>query len=343
MEKDKSMKNTFIITHKKKQFVTKHYYPLSKEECNLIRENFFNKPNFGEVISEIKNLYYKQSKKISKIYSYYFYELAADCKLLGCKWSIKEFIESDDLLRFAVGKIRNNTKFFGISTDMISSIKTVFRLSPSGTAGKLSNFPYKTASMILNSYMINNNYYDFSCGWGVRLTSALSKNINYFGTDPNTSLVTSLLELSDAFKQYTSTTSKVDIRNQGSEVFVKEWENTIGLAFSSPPYFTLEEYSLSNPEGQSTYLFSSYEVWLEKYMLETLKNIENYLVDDGYLALNIKNMKDYLLYDDVKKLISSLNFDYIEDINLENINRVILKNNNKTTDENIMIYRRRKR
>ena len=77
----------------------------------------------------------------------------------------------------------------------IKNIKTVLRLSPSGTAAKVSNFPYKTMLDVFEKYNTNNNYYDFSCGWGIRLLSALANSINYFGTDPNNELVPKLKEI----------------------------------------------------------------------------------------------------------------------------------------------------
>ena len=54
---------------------------------------------------------------------------------------------------------------------------------------KPSNFPIKTVDYIINKYNINDKYYDFSCGWGVRLLSSFRNNISYYGTDPNNILV----------------------------------------------------------------------------------------------------------------------------------------------------------
>lgn len=46
----------------------------------------------------------------------------------------------------------------------------------------------KSIDELLENYNVNNKYYDFSCGWGVRLLSSLKHNVEYYGTDPNTVL-----------------------------------------------------------------------------------------------------------------------------------------------------------
>ena len=222
----------------------------------------------------------------------------------------------------------------------ISNIKTVFRLSPSGTATKLPNYPYKSVKEILDKYNVNNNYYDFSCGWGIRLSASLATDVNYFGTDPNTRLVGRLENFADKFKEITDTTSEIDIRCIGSEVFVPEWENKIGLAFSSPPYFDLEEYARTDPSGQSISSNPKYSDWLENYIKPTMLNIKRYLIDDGYLLLNVKNVRNYDLYDDCLKIITACGFALVEELDLKNINRTILAQNAKNADENIMVFRK---
>jgi len=99
-----------------------------------------------------------------------------------------------------------------------------------------------TARNIIKKYNINDNWYDFSCGWGVRLLCAMSEKVNYFGTDPNYLLTDQLNLLVSDYKANIGLTTLTDIRTQGSQEFIPEWENTMGLAFSSPPYFDLEDY-----------------------------------------------------------------------------------------------------
>lgn len=330
------MRNNGRIHHLEKSITDTHYdEEITKDEIQYITDNFFNKPSQKDVIKEIKDLYYKKQTSIAKIYEYYFYELMADCKMNWTKWTIKEFLESEDLIRKATGKIKKFPDIFD-NNDIIKNLKTVFRLSASVGAAKLSNFPYKPVYELLQEYNVNNNYYDFSCGWGVRLTAALSNNVNYFGTDPNSALVDTLNEFKDLYIQETKTTSTVDIRCQGSEVFVPEWEGKIGVAFSSPPYFNLEEYAQSNRENQSTE-DRNYQEWLDTYMVQTIENVDRYLVEEGFFMLNIKNTKEFAMYDDIMALIKKKGYKLHKEIPLKNITRPSVKDTDKTTNEFIMV------
>ena len=336
--------NGYIITHMGKTFKTSHFQEdLTSEECNKIRKEFYTKPSTDNLDKQIQSL--RDGKvKIHHIYHYYFYDIMADCRTKSGmsanyqSWSINEFMQCDDLIRFAIAKIRKFPKVYFTTYSDAKNIKTVFRLSPSGTAAKLSNFPYKTVKGVLEDYNVNDNYYDFSCGWGVRLCASMASDVNYFGTDPNKTLVKSLDQLVDRFKSVTDTSSKVDIRPIGSEVFVPEWENKMGLAFSSPPYFDLEEYSRSDTEGQSIENYPNYSDWLEKYFRATMKNIKKYLIEDGHFLMNIKDIKNHALYEDCKSIIESEGFTLAHELDLKNINRVFLKQNDLDTDEKIMVF-----
>lgn len=335
----------FEISHLGKTFRTSHYLKeLTSKECDTIRQDFYTKPEMDKVEKQIKRLRAGKTRT-NEVYNYYFYDLMADCRTKSgfsnyTKWSINEFMQSDDLIRFAMSKVRSFPRVYPTKNSDISNIKTVFRLSPSGTATKLPNYPYKSVKEILDKYNVNNNYYDFSCGWGIRLSASLATDVNYFGTDPNTRLVGRLENFADKFKEITDTTSEIDIRCIGSEVFVPEWENKIGLAFSSPPYFDLEEYARTDPSGQSISSNPKYSDWLENYIKPTMLNIKRYLIDDGYLLLNVKNVRNYDLYDDCLKIITACGFALVEELDLKNINRTILAQNAKNADENIMVFRK---
>ena len=234
------------------------------------------------------------------------------------KWTIEEVLEYKPLVEFFMGKANDNKKVFPDTMSNCKKVETAFRLCGKGVASKPTNFPLKTVNEILDYYNINNNYYDFSCGWGVRLTSALSKNINYFGTDPNYLLTERLEQLTNDYKEVNGNVTKVDIRTQGSEIFVPEWENTIGLAFSSPPYFYLENYKI----GEQSYKEgTNYEQWLENYLRPTFTNIYLYLIQEGYFVLNINNFKDYHLVEDSIRIAKQVGFKLIGEHKLNNIKR----------------------
>ena len=64
------------------------------------------------------------------------------------------------------------------------------------------NYPINNIDYILSKYNVNNNWYDYSCGWGARLTGALKNKVNYFGTDPNYLLVDRLKQLASDWNNY---------------------------------------------------------------------------------------------------------------------------------------------
>ena len=81
---------------------------------------------------------------------------------------------------------------------------------------------------------------------GVRLLSSLSNNIQYYGTDTNNLLVDRLHQLADDYDRVNQCSSITETRCAGSEIFVPEWVKKFGCIFSSPPYYTLEDYKAGN-------------------------------------------------------------------------------------------------
>ena len=166
--------------------------------------------------------------KINIITNYYFKALKSKVVLYHSKFSIQEVFMCKELLEVFNGKVALNKKVFPDNQPLINNIATAIRLGGKGIASKPTNFPVKVAKQILEIYNINNNYYDFSCGWGVRMLSALSLGINYYGSDPNIELVEQLNSLEKEYKKVTRVDTGVKIFPQGSEIFIPELEVKIG-------------------------------------------------------------------------------------------------------------------
>ena len=321
----------YHITHLGKELNTTHWYDLSTEECNSLRKEYYKKPVFDLVAKNFKSLF-KGKNVVSNIIRYYVKDLMAKVKLYTAKWSIEEVLQSDDLIRYFYSRTLSNNKVYPRKHTTIRNFEIALRLSGGGVAMKPSNFPMKTVDHILKCYNTNDNYYDFSCGWGIRMLSSMKHKINYYGTDPNNILVERLNEIHEDYDAVNKVNTFVDIRCQGSEVFVPKWKGKMGLIFSSPPYYNLEDYKV----GEQSTKGKTYEEWLDQYMYRTLKNCKDYLTDDGYLLINVKNFSKYKLYDDVLKLAESLELEYIGYEILKNITRPSSKVN-LNTDEKIMI------
>ena len=105
----------------------------------------------------------------------------------------------------------------------------------------------------------------------------------------------------------------------GSEIFVKELENTIDVSFTSPPYFNLETYS--NDNGASTNNVNDYNKWIEEFVKPTIENTYKYLKIGGYAMINIKNMTNLgkqKLFDDFFNIFQSINgFEFVEIFEME--------------------------
>lgn len=171
---------------------------------------------------------------------------------------------------------------------------------------------------------------------GDRLLGAMSMGVNYFGTDPNYLLVDRLINMVNFFNYQSS---EINIKAQGSEIFIPEWENTIGLAFSSPPYFNLEDYQI----GEQSYKEgTTYNNWLNNYFNKTISNIYKYLIDDGVLALNINNFDKYNLVEDCNSIILKNGFQPIEIMALNNTKRINELSKLNDNSERIMIYKKAK-
>lgn len=128
--------------------------------------------------------------------------------------------------------------------------------------------------------------YDFCCGFGGRLLGCLSskKNFRYVGTDPCVETMYHLHELGDYIEMVTGRDDSYELHCCGSEDFRGPAES-VDFAFSSPPYFDLEVYSMD--ETQCFNKFPELDQWLEEYVRATIKNIKHMLRRGCVYAVNI--------------------------------------------------------
>jgi hypothetical protein len=330
------MKNKkYEITFLGKTLHTDHYYPLTKKDCQKLRNEYRKKPLLKQVEENFKDLHQKKNN-LSYIIDYYLKDLIDKVKLHSAKWSIEEVLQCDDLIRYFYSRFKSNTKVYPEHFPDVKNFKTALRISGGSVTMKASNFPINTVDEIIEKYNINNNFYDFSCGWGIRMLSSIRNKVNYYGTDPNHLLIEKLKKIHKKYDKINNTNSFIDIRCMGSEEFIPEWEGKMGLIFSSPPYYILEDYKIGN---QSIKNNKNYDDWLNSYLYNTMKNCNNYLIDGGYILVNIKNILNYKLYDDTKNILSRLNLKYVGYKTLKNIKRPST-NKNINTDEKIMIFKK---
>ena len=330
----------FEINYKGKNYVSKDGFEIiSDNEYEEIYKQWYALPKLRDVLIEMSALR-KGGCVISNITKYYFRKLMDNTLHYKCKWSINEVMESKELLSVFVEKVKKNKKVFD-SDNIIDNLDAAFRLGGKGIATKVAQFPVQTADYILSKYNVNNCWYDYSCGWGGRLSSALKNKVNYYGTDPNYLLADKLVEYANTYKknQCYGETFATHIYCQGSEKFIPELENKIGLAFSSPPYFLLEDYKI----GQQSYKEGmEYKDWLNFYLYPTMKNIHKYLICDGFFIVNIKDFSKYTLEKDAIKCAEYAGFYLYATETLSNNARCASVGNGEfemvDNDENIYVF-----
>lgn len=328
-----------IIEYKGKSIYTNHFIDdLTDELFFQLRNEYYKKPDIEYVIQEMKNLH-NGKIKTTNITNYFFKELMSKVLLYNSKWCIEDVFESKELLGYFIHKTMCNNKVYPKNNTLIKNIETSLRIGGKGIARKPSNFPLKTCLQIIDKYNINNNFFDFSCGWGVRLLSALIKNVNYYGTDPNYKLTEQLENMANLYKNTNNTNNIVEINTKGSEIFIPKYENKIGLAFSSPPYFKLEQYKIGN---QSCNKDTNYADWKNNYLVPTFKNIHKYLIGNGKLLLNINNYSNFNLVEDSREIILQNGFSQIDSLYLKNIKRCNSKGELNDNSEIIMVFEKRK-
>lgn len=112
----------------------------------------------------------------------------------------------------------------------------------------------------------------------------------------------------------------------------------IGLALSSPPYYDEEDYVV----GEQSYRPGvSYEQWLTDYMDKTLANIYKYLIDDGVLCINVKNLRKHPLEDDTIQIAVNNGFQLINTERLTNNKRPNEKVGLVDNSERIFVFQKR--
>lgn len=311
-------------------------YDMPDEQYQELVSEYYKKPPPDLVEKEMRTIH-KGGVKNSYITNYYVKDLMAKTKIYYNKWTIEDVLSYKPLTECMFARTQINKKIYPDSLSDIKKLETAFRLGGKGYATKPANFPIKVVDYILGKYNVNNNYYDFSCGWGSRLIGSLKNGVNYYGTDPNYVLVDRLRDMANKYKEVNNVDTLVDIRSCGSEEYQSDWTNKIGLAFTSPPYFYLEDYKIGN---QSYKEGMTYEDWLGNYLEPTINNIYGYLVKDGILAININNFDRYNLVKDTIEIANKNGF-YLYNIEtLDNIKRCNSNSKFNDNSEQILIFKK---
>ena len=111
---------------------------------------------------------------------------------------------------------------------------------------------------------------DTSCGWGDRLAGFFASDAEeYYGCDPNPNTYQRYQEQIATYNKFLSKPKVVKIWNCGAEDLPYDKLPQIDCAFTSPPYFSTEEYNKGGEleENQSWFKFNEYDKWRDDFYL----------------------------------------------------------------------------
>jgi hypothetical protein len=143
---------------------------------------------------------------------------------------------------------------------------------------QISVFKPSIAKIIYSKYSEEGDVvFDYSAGFGCRALGALSCGRRYIGVDPlTTKEVDNMLNFlkipKDEYKLVNGQSEKVKIKGE-----------TIDFAFSSPPYYNQEVYSLSEKQAYN----KGEDYFYNVYWTKTVENCYNMLKKGKYFGLNI--------------------------------------------------------
>lgn len=132
--------------------------------------------------------------------------------------------------------------------------------------------------------MANKKWLDISAGWGDRLITAISLNMEYLGFDPNIRLKSGHDKMIADFGNTNVSQRVIYEPFETAEKYLKP--NYYDVVMSSPPFFDLEIYA-DNQSGQSIVSFNSFNAWLVNFLFKSLLIAWNSLKENGYMILYI--------------------------------------------------------
>ena len=132
---------------------------------------------------------------------------------------------------------------------------------------------------------------DTSCGWGDRLAGFFASDAEeYYGCDPNPNTYQRYQEQIATYNKLLSKPKKVQIWNCGAEDLPYHKLPKIDVAFTSPPYFSTEQYNKGGEkqELQSWHKFNEYNKWRDDFYLSVA---EKTMEVSKFMFVNIMDPK----------------------------------------------------
>lgn len=291
------------------KFWRKHGFPNYKKESYDYKKELDKLIKFNENSILINNKDLKQTMHCCGfLWTYFPHWIEVKCG--DAKTTLLENWNDDDKLKSLIRKTYKWQLKYG------SGVFTINRLRQNAKVylnkQTVSNFRPTVAKFIYNRYGNNGTVWDMSCGWGGRMLGFLSSNCKkYIGVEPSDK---TFVGLNNMKNDYNYIDKEIELYKIGSEDFVPK-ENSLDLCFTSPPYFNTEKYS--EEPTQSYIRYPTSEKWIKEYLTKTIKNCYYGLKNNGYMIINIANVKTCkTLEESTINISKKIGFKHIDTYNL---------------------------
>ena len=183
-------------------------------------------------------------------------------------------LHDKELLRYINGKIeqiKHLDKDDLSNEELLKQRYSVFQLY----YGTINQFRPTEAKRLYFTLKPKVGVLDFSSGWGGRCLGAMAYGIPYIGIDANKNMKKSYEDMIHLVKPQKNVTMTFE---PSENIDFSKFK--YDLVFTSPPYFTLEEYERM-PE------YGSKEGFLEKFFRPVVLKAWRNLITSGHMALNM--------------------------------------------------------
>ena len=175
---------------------------------------------------------------------------------------------------------------------------------------------------------------DTSCGWGDRLAGFFASDAEeYYGCDPNPNTYQRYQEQISSYNKLLSKPKKVPIWRCGAEDLPYHKLPQIDCAFTSPPYFSTEEYNKGgeHEEDQSWAKFNEYDKWRDEFYLPVAEKTMNV---SKFMFVNIMDPKVHgVRYRSGDELVDKFQDKFLGQIGMRIMQRPQGKTKFKTKEE----------
>ncbi len=265
-------------------------YPKSNSDYKLHMTYIPDNKSFYD-IDNLVNLFTEKARLLSKK------NVSSDIDSPINKW-----YKYDDLVHNAIKYNMNNNNDIDAYNLREGIYNSMDKCPYVECMNERSTFYYMLLNELLN--IINNeslpyNVLDVCSGWGDRLIASLASKCNkYIGIDPNTNLKDGYKNIIDTFGD---SNNHIFINDSMPEASLPNelYNNSMSIAFFSPPPFNNEIYS--NDNNQSINLYPTLDSWFINFIFPTLDitwlkiNYGGVLVVDSIFAKEINSYIKYLL------------------------------------------------